>query len=42
VLAIFGAELRFPIKITNLRGDLYGSLGNVEGFNPTNAALGIL
>src|SRR6266436_2165052 len=42
VLSIFGIELRLPIKVAHLRGDLYGRLGYVKRFNPAHATLAVL
>jgi len=41
VLAIFGIELGFPIKIDDLGGDLHGQLRNVKAFNPANTTYAI-
>src|SRR6266566_4548412 len=41
VLAIFGIELSFPIKVENLGGDLHRRIGNVEAFDPAHPALAL-
>src|SRR5678815_5416589 len=38
MLAIFGIELRLPVEVANLGGNLHRRFGNIESFDSANAA----